>query len=666
VSDVGDVDLSGISSLGGVPGVKQAEAAPAIGGVIKGAIGGAATGAAVGAGVVYGIEGVAIGVTVAAAAAGDAATSLAAVGVAAGAADALSAIGIGVAAGNAIPIPGIGAAIGAIIGALVALAEIINSFGQTYAILAADPSQAQPFLAAIRVDPQYLFQLYDQLVRMPINPLDPGTYVAGTQYVDDSGYIWTENDAAQWEKTGTSTPGSLQTIGPEQGFEIAGGGTGKGRYLASQPGFWDPPQDDYGLSAEQLLAKRGIEFHNMAALVRELRILTGEVQVHSVPPNYQVVASVPPLKPNQNFLGMPMYINSDADLPFVNYVNGATCLVAGQDSPVTCPTHGGADYDEPLTSPLNIANEYINWIHRQQSAPDLRTQAQAESALKVLRANLATGLSTTNIEGDTVPVVFDDEFRHEVALTRGLAGETGPDQALAVLLGGDVTAIPPPPMTVIPATDAVSTKTATFKAAQASQAAQAAQDAPVGQKATAAANAAVAAMTPNVSAMNPLWFLGGAFALSGVALFALSTLAKDDRLKALPKGGSFATGPMDTFSRVLSEGVSEDDIPAVEPRKKEWFDKAVDPRLENLVRVFEDAWARGVSATDLASSGKYFSAKPMPIRIEVYSNGSMKLTEGQHLYTAARGHRAKAILAHVVQYSGGRPIASHVAPVRLL
>jgi len=98
-------------------------------------------------------------------------------------------------------------------------------------------------------------------------------------------------------------------------------------------------------------------------------------------------------------------------------------------------------------------------------------------------------------------------------------------------------------------------------------------------------------------------------------------------------GGGVAAGAA-AFSGVLKRGVTGGGMRARAPFRA----------------AFADAAARGVSATALASSGKYFGSKVQPIQINVYHDGKTTLSDGRHRYSAARAAGAGRILATVTHY----------------
>lgn len=72
--------------------------------------------------------------------------------------------------------------------------------------------------------------------------------------------------------------------------------------------------------------------------------------------------------------------------------------------------------------------------------------------------------------------------------------------------------------------------------------------------------------------------------------------------------------------------------------------------LSLFEEAFEGAEDNGISATELANSGKYFG-KVQPIILHVDHKGKIYLHDGRHRYTAAQKYGAKSILATVVYYS---------------
>lgn len=99
----------------------------------------------------------------------------------------------------------------------------------------------------------------------------------------------------------------------------------------------------------------------------------------------------------------------------------------------------------------------------------------------------------------------------------------------------------------------------------------------------------------------------------------------------------------ETYQRVLRDGIFDREL-----------DFLRDPRsfrdLAPFHAAFRAARARGVSPTELASSGRYWSDTAYPIRINVWPDGTVSLADGRHRYTAARLAGARAILARVVEY----------------
>jgi len=317
------------------------------------------------------------------------------------------------------------------------------------------------------------------------------------------------------------------------------------------------------------------------------------------------------------------------------------------------------DPTEPLTDPKVL--EPIYWqlvanLRKGQSyaAPSMiKTPAQAQATLTFMRKYGQTSMNWSQLAG------AKPQIREEVKALRLLAGEDGPDPALATVLGGDVTVHQPPkgPGPYKPGVQVyvgglwyVTTPTGFVGKPMAQQPPPPAPGDIADQLDAAKIGGGI----------HPIWWLGGFVVLGGIGLLVVRHMHKSDAIKALPPAGTFASGADTTFRRVLEEGVHDEELAPFRTSTVE------DPRLATARQAFADAWARRINATKLASSGRYLGTDAQPIRIEVYASGKMQLSEGRHYYDAAREAGAKAILANVVQYNGGRPVVSQTAPVKLL
>jgi uncharacterized ParB-like nuclease family protein len=67
-------------------------------------------------------------------------------------------------------------------------------------------------------------------------------------------------------------------------------------------------------------------------------------------------------------------------------------------------------------------------------------------------------------------------------------------------------------------------------------------------------------------------------------------------------------------------------------------------------KAYADAKRKGISATTVASTGRYPGGKFPPITVAIDADGTAHLRDGRHRYTAAREAGAKKILANVIVY----------------
>jgi hypothetical protein len=362
-----------------------------------------------------------------------------------------TAMGIGALVGNAIPIPFVGAAIGAIVGAFIGLGLWLSSAGHQPPtnLIAKTPEQARYLLDIFRVDPTFLFRFWDQVGRSAIDPASPDTWPAGTQMVDPSHNIWTKRDDARWVVTGKASA-DVQTM--KDPFDAARKSNPAappygwldtnnkphfgGKLLAVQPGGWGPLADDLKLSPDELANKFAWVFSQIVILIRELRIASGDCSpsmasagIHCTP--YSDKTAKTPL-------GHPVTV---ADSWYWGPFKGNEALGKTSSDPIESYVFwSGTDVDEPLTSIHNLARLYWLWIRNKTAPPEVRSPTDARRILKVLRAGLRSGMSYQTPSGK-MPVVFDQSFVDELKTLRGMAGESGPDAALAKIVGADVTPV---------------------------------------------------------------------------------------------------------------------------------------------------------------------------------------------------------------------------------
>ena len=276
---------------------------------------------------------------------------------------------------------------------------------------------------------------------------------------------------------------------------------------------------------------------------------------------------------------------------------------------------------------------------------DIKSPADARTILGALRNNVAVFGAATG--WSQVQNQLSD-IAAEIRAVRQIAGEVGPDPVLASVFG-DVT---------VPA------KTAGGFGAKSA-------GGPGGYPKLTSTSGIWGAAAPTTTVLA----LGGAAAeagswwgvaavvgvgwlVGGLLVYRERVKLRHGRLLAAQEARVVkAPGPA-AFRRILERGLVDGDLVYKRTTKSRVpFDQA----FHRMTQQY------GLSATQLASTGRYFGKDVEPIQIHVHDDGSVHLFDGRLRYGAAKDAGAQKILAEVALLDGdGEEVATRTAVVRLV
>lgn len=337
------------------------------------------------------------------------------------------------------------------------------------------------------------------------------------------------------------------------------------------------------------------------------------------------------------------------------------------------------------TGPL-VDPAYLGQVLAQGSAspalPLATTASQASGYLQMLRAIDPGDLQVVLQNAAPLPL-YRKHLAQNVAILRGMAGESGPDPALeAAIGGGSVT--PPnsdgallqapgdPAIYVVQGGQRHWIPSPTVLAAMGLSGSSVLsvppsflQGIPLGASVTASGTIPSPAVSSPAPAPATDWGWWGVAAVAAAAAAVGGAMVwrtrAHQRLNGLGTSGApeQLLSPGDAaFQRVVQEGVSDGEL---------LYSRRDLRGLGHFNKTFSDARLLSISPTELALSGRYFGEDVLPVRIEVYPTGDMRLSDGRLCYTAAKMAGARAILADVVQLDGqGDEVRAWRAAVTLL
>ena len=139
------------------------------------------------------------------------------------------------------------------------------------------------------------------------------------------------------------------------------------------------------------------------------------------------------------------------------------------------------------------------------------------------------------------------------------------------------------------------------------------------------------------SDQNNSWFWP-AFVVGAVVLVAVGVFVENGKLR--PKTAPVQpVSVVEAYNQLMSDGLRDAVL--------EYDRTGQHSGMLPFHKTFGDARNLGISATELASTGRYFGARPLPLKVQVTPEGRIKLVDGRKRLLAAQMAGATSILVDV-------------------